>query len=57
MEWSKFEFELSQFHPLSIDISFVNDKRHDPCEFRKISISGSEKWINKIENFNKIYFS
>ena len=52
LEWPKFESELSQFDPLRIDIAFTNNNQCNLSEYRKISLSGSKKWDNKIKNLS-----
>ena len=52
LEWPKFELELSQFNPLSVDIEIINNNQSNLSEYRKISLSGSKKWDNKIKNLS-----
>ena len=52
LEWPKFILELSQFDPLSVNISFLNDEKDNLSELRRISLSGSKKWDNKFTNLH-----
>ena len=52
LEWPKFKLELSQFNPLSVEIEIINNNQSDLSEYRKISLSGSKKWDNKIKNLH-----
>ena len=52
LEWPKFKLELSQFDPLSVNISFLNDEKDNLSELRRISLSGSKKWDNKFTNLH-----
>ena len=53
LEWPKFKIELSQFDPLSLNIEVIKNYRINLSEYRKISLSGSKKWNNKIKNLSK----
>ncbi len=50
LEWSKFKLELSQYDPLKINIEMIKKNKSSLSESRKISLSGSKKWDNKIKN-------
>ena len=52
LEWPKFKFELSEYHPLNINIEIISNNQSSLSEFRKISLSGSKKWDNKIKNLH-----
>ena len=52
LEWPKFKLELSQFNPLNVEIAIINNNQSDLSEYRKISLSGSKNWNNKIKNLN-----
>ena len=52
LEWPKFKLELSQFHPLNLNIEIIKNNQSNLSEYRKISLSGSKKWDNKIKNLN-----
>ena len=51
LEWPKFKFELSEYCPLNINIEIIKNNQSSLSEFRKISLSGSKKWDNKIKKF------
>ncbi len=53
LEWPKFKLELSQFDPLNINIEIIKNNQSNLSEYRKISLSGSKKWDNKIKNLSK----
>ncbi len=55
LEWPKFKYELSQFNPLSVDIEIINNNQSNLSEYRKISLSGSKKWDNKIKNLHNFF--
>ena len=50
LEWPKFKLELSQFDPLNFNIEIIKNNQSNWSEYRKISLSGSKKWDNKIKN-------
>ena len=50
LEWPKFKLELSQFDPLNFNIEIIKNNQSNLSEYRKISLSGSKKWDNKIKN-------
>ena len=52
LEWPKFKFELSEYHPLNVNIEIISNNQSSLSEFRKISLSGSKKWDNKIKNLH-----
>ena len=52
LEWPKFKLELSQFDPLKLNIEFIKNNQSNLSEYRKISLSGSKKWDNKIKNLS-----
>ena len=52
LEWPKFELELNQFNPLSVDIAILENNHSNLSERRKISLTGSKKWDNKIKNLH-----
>ena len=52
LEWPKFKLELSQFDPLNLNIEILKNNQSNLSEFRKISLSGSKKWDNKIKNLH-----
>ena len=52
LEWPKFKFELSEYHHLNINIEIIRNNQSSLSEFRKISLSGSKKWDNKIKNLH-----
>ena len=52
LEWSKFKLELSHYDPLNINIEIIKNNQSSLSEFRKISLSGSKKWDNKIKNLH-----
>ena len=54
LEWSKFKLELSQYDPLKINIEIIKKNKSSLSEYRKISLSGSKKWDNKINNLNNL---
>ena len=54
LEWSKFKLELSQYDPLNINIEIIKNNQSSLSEFRKISLSGSKKWDNKIKNLGNL---
>ena len=54
LEWPKFGLELSQFNPLSVDIEIINNNQSNLTEYRKISLSGSKKWDNKIKSLDNL---
>jgi hypothetical protein len=37
---------------LNVEIAIINNNQSDLSEYRKISLSGSKKWNNKIKNLN-----
>ena len=53
-EDSKFKLELSQFNPLNLNIEIIKNNQSNLSEYRKISLSGSKKWDNKIKNLSNI---
>ena len=52
LEWPKFKLELSQFDPLNLNIEIIKNNQSNLSEYRKISLSGSKKWDNKINNLS-----
>ena len=52
LEWPKFKLELSEYQPLNINIEIIKNNQSSLSEFRKISLSGSKKWDNKIKNLH-----
>ena len=52
LEWPKFKLELSQFDPLNLNIEIIKNNQNNLSEYRKISLSGSKKWDNKISNLH-----
>ncbi len=52
LEWPKFKIELSQFDPLNLGIEIIKSNQSNLSEYRKISLSGSKKWDNKIKNLS-----
>ena len=52
LEWPKFKLELSQFNPLIVNIAILENNQSSLSEYRKISLSGSKKWDNKIKNLH-----
>ena len=52
LEWPKFKLELSQYDPLNLNIEIIKNNQSSLSEFRKISLSGSKKWDNKIKNLH-----
>ena len=52
LEWPKFKLELSQFDPLNLNIEIIKNNQSNLSEYRKISLSGSKKWDNKIKNLH-----
>ena len=44
--------ELSQFDPLNLNIEIIKNNQSNLSEYRKISLSGSKKWDNKIKNLS-----
>ena len=52
LEWPKFKLELSQFDPLNFNIEIIKNNQSNWSEYRKISLSGSKKWDNKIKNLS-----
>ena len=52
LEWPKFKLELSQFSPLIVNIAILENNQSNLSEYRKISLSGSKKWDNKIKNLS-----
>ena len=52
LEWPKFELELNQFNPLSVDIAILENNHSNLSERRKISLTGSKKWDNKIKKLH-----
>ena len=52
LEWPKFKLELSQFDPLNLNIEIIKNNQSNLSEYRKISLSGSKKWDNKIKNLS-----
>ena len=52
LEWPKFKIELSQFDPLNLSIEILRSNQSNSSEYRKISLSGSKKWDNKIKNLS-----
>ena len=54
LEWPKFKFELRQFNPLNLNIQIIKNNQSKLSEYRKISLSGSKKWDNKIKNLSKL---
>ena len=54
LEWPKFKLELSQFNPLHLNIEIIKNNHLNVSEYRKISLSGSKKWDNKIKNLHNV---
>ena len=52
LEWPKFKLELSKFNPLNLNIEIIKNNQSNLSEYRKISLSGSKKWDNKIKNLS-----
>ena len=52
VEWPKFKLELSQFDPLNLSIEIIKSNQSYSSEYRKIFLSGSKKWNNKIKNLS-----
>ena len=52
LEWPKFKSELSEYHPLSINIEIIKNNQSNLSEYRKISLFGSKLWDNKIKNLH-----
>ena len=52
--WPKFKHELSQFNPLNLNIEIIKKKQSNSSQCRKISLSGSKKWDNKINNLHNL---
>ena len=52
LEWPKFKLELSQFNPLDLNIEVIKNNKSNLSEYRKISLSGSKIWDNKIKNLH-----